>query len=158
MQLANAVETQVHPLVRRLGLVGCVSQKRSVPTQAEDLYISALFDGRRRYVTDCCDDWYILSAKYGLVRRTTELAPYDVALTGKSRAVKRSWARGVLDQIQREVQDLRAVTFEIHAGADYFDFGLADGLEALGASVEVPTRGLRQGEQLRFYKRHRSER
>jgi hypothetical protein len=142
------------PLTRRIGLVGCVSQKRSVTTRAEDLYVSTLFVGRRRFVETSCDDWYILSAKHGLVRRSTELAPYDVALTGKSRFIRRSWAAGVVEQIEREIQHLHSVTFEIHAGADYFDFGLATGLEQLGAHVETPTRGLRQGQQLRFYRDH----
>lgn len=139
---------------RRIGLVGCASQKRSVASRAEDLYVSTLFTGRRRFVERSCDDWYILSATHGLVGRTTVLEPYDVALTGQARAAKRRWADHVLDQLDRTVPKMRSVTFEIHAGADYFDFGLADGLVRRGASVEIPTRGLRQGEQLQFYRSH----
>jgi hypothetical protein len=44
--------------------------------------------------------------------------------------------------------------FEIHAGADYRDFGLADGLLQRGAVVTVPTLGLSQGRQLAFYASH----
>lgn len=135
----------------RIGLVGCVSQKRAAAAPAQDLYTSTLFVGRRRFVERTCDDWYILSALHGLVHRTTVLEPYDVALTGQGRAAKRSWADGVLRQIDSVVPKLKSVTFEIHAGADYFDFGLAAGLERRGAQVVIPTRGLRQGEQLRFY-------
>ena len=41
--------------------------------------------------------------------------------------------------------------FEIHAGSDYRDFGLTDGLLLRGALVVVPTLGLTQGRQLAFY-------
>jgi hypothetical protein len=40
---------------------------------------------------------------------------------------------------------------ELHAGADYRNFGLVQGLEQRGVSVEIPTEGMRIGEQLRFY-------
>ena len=42
--------------------------------------------------------------------------------------------------------------FEIHAGAEYRDFGLVEGLRVRNCPVEVPTEGMRIGEQLRFYK------
>ena len=144
----------MNPHQRRIGLIGCVSQKRAVRSRAEDLYTSTLFQGRRRFVTHSCHDWFILSAKHGLVHRSTMLEPYDVALTGQSRSTKRHWAGNVLAQIERDIRNLDKVNFEIHAGADYFNFGLVDGLVRLGATVEIPTQGLRQGEQLHYYKRH----
>lgn len=139
---------------QRIGLVGCVSQKRTVASPAEDLYVSTLFRGRRQYVENSCDDWYILSAKHGLVNRTAMLDPYDVALTGRSRSVMRAWAADVLRQLDGVIPDFSGTTFEIHAGADYSGFGLTDGLVTRGAEVHLPTKGLRQGEQLRFYKLH----
>jgi hypothetical protein len=142
----------MNPNQQRIGLVGCVSQKQAVTSRAEDLYTSTLFQGRRRFVTNSCHDWYILSAKHGLVHRSTTIEPYDVALTGQSRSTKRRWAGDVLAQIERDIPNLEKVTFEIHAGADYFNFGLVDGLVRRGARVEIPTQGLRQGEQLQYYK------
>jgi hypothetical protein len=47
--------------------------------------------------------------------------------------------------------DLNGFIFEIHAGSEYRDFGLIDGLQRLGATVINPTFGLTFGEQLRFY-------
>lgn len=132
-------------------MVGCVSRKQPFPCPAEDLYVSALFAGRRRFVEATCDDWYVLSAKHGLLKRSSIVDPYDVALTGTSRPARRGWAVQVLTQIDLEVSGFDRTTFEIHAGADYFAFGIEHGLVERGASVEIPTRGLRQGEQLRFY-------
>ena len=59
----------------------------------------------------------------------------------------------VLAQIDQQVGPLTGVDMELHAGAAYRDFGLEDGLRARGATVHVPTRRLRQGEQLAFYAR-----
>ena len=140
---------------RRLGLVGCVSEKRTTAAPAEDLYTSTLFRGRRAFAGRTCDDWYILSAKHGLVARSTVLEPYDLALTSKGRKDKRVWATAVLAELDDRLGSLVDITFEIHAGADYFAFGLVEGLERRGATVVIPTQGLRVGEQLRFYTEHK---
>lgn len=136
----------------RIGLVGCVKQKRPGPAPAADLYTSALFRGRRRWVEQTCGRWYILSAKYGLVRPETFLYPYDQTLTGAGVEIRRRWSNAVLDQLRYELGDLRGMIFEIHAGADYREYGLIDGLHRFGAYVEVPAAGLGQGQQLRLYK------
>jgi hypothetical protein len=46
---------------------------------------------------------------------------------------------------------LSGFEFEIHAGAEYREWGLIDGLVAAGSSVSIPAAGLRQGEQLALY-------
>jgi hypothetical protein len=140
-------------MMARIGLVGCVSEKLNRPALARDLYRSALFVGRRRYVEGSCDDWFILSAKHGLVRQDEVLEPYDQALTGAGRAIKRAWAGRVIEQLVETVGSFDDTTFEVHAGADYFGFGLEAGLIERGGRVEVPTLGLRVGEQLQFYAR-----
>ena len=99
-----------------------------------------------------CDRWWILSALHGLVDPDAVLAPYDVTLTRASVAQRRAWSGRVLSQL-REMGDLGAGdVVEIHAGADYRDYGLVAGLRAQGVDVVVPTEGLRLGEQLRFYR------
>lgn len=135
----------------RIGLVGCVKQKQSFPSPARDLYMSTLFVGRRRWVEASCGSWYVLSALHGLIDPDAIVEPYDVTLNGASRATKRGWAQRVLGQLGEALGPLEGPVFEIHAGAEYRDFGLVDGLEAAGAAVVIPALGLRQGEQLAFY-------
>lgn len=118
---------------------------------AGDLYISPLFRGRRHYVERSCDRWFILSAKHGLVDPAQPLAPYEETLKGKTRAEKRAWTERILEALDRRVIDYSSTVFEVHAGAEYRDFGLTDGLRARGAAVEVPALGLSQGQQLAFY-------
>lgn len=135
-----------------VGLVGCVKTKRSTPCPARDLYDSTLFRGRRRYVEATCARWFILSARHGLVAHDDVLTPYEEALNDRSASSKRQWAATVLDQLMEAV-DLQGNVFEVHAGAEYRNFGLVDGLRRHGAAVEIPTDGLSQGEQLAFYAR-----
>ena len=136
----------------RVGLVGCVEAKRLEPSRVEDLYTSTLFRGWRAYVQRTCDRWFVLSAKYGVLDLDEVIAPYDETLTTPSTAARRAWSAKVLHQLEGHLGDLAGHTFEIHAGAAYRDFRLADGLARRGASVEVPAEGLRQGQQLRFYR------
>jgi hypothetical protein len=142
----------------RVGLVGCVKSKRPTRSPAQDLYTSALFRGRRRYVEATCERWYILSAKHGLLAPTDLIDPYDESLTDASRATRQHWSESVLASLRDAVGDLRSHTFEIHAGAAYRDFGLVTGLTKSGAAVDVPAVGLRQGEQLQFYQAAREAR
>jgi hypothetical protein len=137
----------------RIGLVGCVKQKRSQAALAADLYSSPLFLGRRRYVEGTCDRWFVLSAKHGLLEPTSLVEPYDETLKCKGRAERRTWSAEVIRQLEQALPELSQHIFEIHAGAEYWDFGLLDELARRGATIEVPTRGLRIGHQLAFYGR-----
>lgn len=141
---------------RRIGLVGCVKEKADVPRPAGDLYRSALFTGRRSYVQRSCDEWWILSAEHGLVHPDDVLAPYDATLKNAGRHDRRRWSGGVLAALTQRIRPRNRDVFELHAGAEYRDFGLVDGLRALGCSIEIPTEGMPIGRQLQFYKAARS--
>jgi Family of unknown function (DUF6884) len=136
----------------RVGLVGCVKTKKVTAAPARDLYTSALFLGRRRFVERKCDRWFVLSAKHGLVDPDKVLEPYDETLKDAGEERRRLWSHAVLRSLERELGDLKGMSFEAHAGSAYMDHGLAEGLEARGASVERPTEGLSLGRQLAFYK------
>lgn len=135
----------------RIGLVACVKSKQPTAAPARDLYDSALFSGARAAVEASCDEWFVLSAKHGLLAPDTVIEPYEQTLVGTSRHHRRTWSRQVLDQLHDHLDELAGTVFEVHAGKDYYDFGLVDGLRQAGAQVELPTRGLRLGEKLRHY-------
>jgi len=136
----------------RIGLVGCVKQKATTQLAAQDLYTSALFMGRRGWVEQTCERWFVLSALHGLVEPDQVIEPYDETLIGAGVAAKRAFARDLLEQLEEKLGTLKRYVFEIHAGNDYTAFGLADGLVAAGAVVENPAQGLGIGKQLAFYK------
>lgn len=131
-------------------MVGCVSQKRHHPAPARDLYVSDLFRKRRTYAEASGCPWFILSAEYGLVQPEIMLDPYDETLDHMSRAALLHWGEKVASQLELVRGSLKGQVLEIHAGKRY-----VEGIEALllvrGASIEVPLKGLRIGEQLQWY-------
>ena len=139
-------------MTRRIGLVGCVKQKGSRPAPARELYESTLFVGRRRYVERTCDEWWILSAQHGLVHPDDRLEPYDLALKAMARPQRREWSGRVLAAIDDRIGLQPGDVVEMHAGAEYRDFGLADGLRRRGVEIANPTTGLGIGQQLAFYR------
>lgn len=137
--------------IQRIGLVGCVKSKLKRSAPARDLYISPLFQGRRRYVEQSCDRWFVLSAKHGLVDPDTVLEPYDETLKNTSRSQRHQWSEAVIRDLALRLGAFRGITFEIHAGDEYRAFGLAAGIKKLGGEITVPTEGLGLGQQLAFY-------
>lgn len=137
---------------RRIGLVGCVKDKATSAKPARDLYVSTLFHGRRAYVERSCDEWWILSAKHGLLHPEQVIEPYDQTLKEAGTAGRQMWSLKVLDALVERVVPTSHDIIEVHAGAEYRDYGLVHGLRRLGCQIVNPTEGLVFGEQLAFYK------
>lgn len=108
--------------------------------------------GRRRYVEQSCDEWWVLSAKHGLLHPDRTIEPYDVALESMPARLRYQWSLLVLESLDEQVELSAGDVVEMHAGSAYRDFGLVDGLVERGLKVEVPTFGMSLGQQLRFYK------
>jgi hypothetical protein len=137
---------------KRVGLVGCVKAKATTSRQACDLYVSTLFRSRRLHVEDSCDEWWILSAEHGLVHPNQILEPYDLSMHQLSSDMRREWSAKVLRSLQNKCGITEGDIFEIHAGYEYRNFGLKDGLLDMGAIIDIPVEGMKFGLQLNFYK------
>lgn len=112
-----------------------------------------LFKGRRAWVERTCDRWFILSAKHGLLGPQDVVAPYDQTLSEVSASERRTWSERVLTVLDAREPSWAGVVVEIHAGVEYREYGLENGLRRRGAEVIVPARGLPIGRQLAFYKK-----
>ena len=60
----------------RICFVSCVSLKASVARPASELYVSPLFRKAKEFASNNFDQWYILSAEYGLVHPDVIIEPY----------------------------------------------------------------------------------
>jgi hypothetical protein len=127
----------------KIGLVACVKAKQARPAPAGELYISPLFRKASAYCADHYDRWFILSAKYGLVRPDAVIEPYDLTLKDMPIGPRRLWARQVLAAL--ETAGLIDEQFYLHAGDKYREF-LEPRLRAV-----VPLEGLGIGRQLQWY-------
>lgn len=129
---------------RTIVLISCVKSKRSHPAPAKDLYCSRLFEAQRDYAETISDQWFILSAKYGLLEPDQQIAPYQMTLKGAAAADKKAWTDRVLTDLERWItpSDLIVIT----AGEDYCHY-LIPVLRKRGHQVQRPLKGLAMGFQ-----------
>lgn len=134
-------------------LVSCVSMKRSVPSQARDLYTSPWFIKARAYVEAMRSPWFILSAEYGLLPPDRVVAPYERTLNTMGVADRRVWAQNVLTALVPQLTGVGRVV--ILAGERYREF-LLPVMRRSCPSVEVPMEGLTIGRQLQWLSERRA--
>ncbi len=127
---------------RSIILISCVKSKSSRRAKAKDLYDSTLFRAQRAYAERFGDQWFILSAKYGLLDPEREIDPYEETLKGDSTKQKRDWSECVYNELQRHTRPHDIIT--ITAGEDYCRY-LEPLLAERGNLVIRPVKGLSMG-------------
>lgn len=145
------IETLYDP--EEVFLVSCVATKSALPRAARDLYISSWFKKARRHVEEAELEWFILSAKYGLVHPMNQIEPYELTLNAMPVHERKAWADRVFQQLQVETPGRKKFVFL--AGARYREF-LLPLLETTGAQVRVPMVGLTQGRQMEWFDTHQA--
>lgn len=137
---------------QKIGLVSCVKTKRDEPAPPKNLYTSDYFEKMRAYAEQYHDDWWILSAKHGLLAPDGDpIEPYNDTLSGARVAKKRKWAEQVAEELDEQGVLSEDVTLVLHAGKDYYE-ELLPLIEESNVSVEIPTEGLGIGEKKAWYK------
>jgi hypothetical protein len=126
-----------------VGLVGCGKGKLDHAAPAQSLYNGSLFRKASAYCTATYDQWFILSAKHGLLDPGDIIDPYDLSLRNLSADERRLWAERVLAQINQ--RGLGEASFYVHAGDRY-----AEHLESY-LNSQRPLKGLGIGRQLAWY-------
>lgn len=133
-----------------VGLVSCTKSKKETASTPAVLYEpSPLFRKAREYCRTHHDEWYILSAKHGLLEPDgPKIDPYDKTLNNASKGQRTSWSQQVLEQLQNH--DLLDGTLYFHAGQKYYD-QLLSLLDEKNVDYELPVKGLRMGETMNWY-------
>jgi hypothetical protein len=106
-----------------------------------------LFRKARRWAERQADEWYILSAKWGLVHPDRVIAPYNETLSGAPTASRRDWAARALPELLKLVEPGDRIVFL--AGQAYRQ-NLVGALRERGCAVEAPMQGLGIGRQLQW--------
>lgn len=65
----------------KFGIISCGKKKKRLPYKAKNLYTGTYTRMKIKYAEQNLDEYWILSAKYGLVRPETFLHPYDVPMS-----------------------------------------------------------------------------
>ncbi len=136
---------------KKIVLVSCVSEKSITPSPARILYSSDWFIKAARYASQIADEWYILSAKFGLVHPDQVLEPYNTTLKTMGKSARQAWAERVFASLQPRLSSGDTVIFL--AGQVYREF-LLERISRLGCKIEIPMEGLRIGEQMQWLNQH----
>lgn len=129
-----------------IALVACSAKKLSAPAPARDLYQGAAFQLGRAIAERHCTSWFILSALHGLLPPDRITAPYNLTLATMKKAEREAWATHVNHQMHTHIRASEPLL--VLAGARY-----ASALQDLPNPVNLPLKGLRQGEQLQHLHR-----
>lgn len=133
----------------KIGFVSCSKTKLAIEAPARSLYQGSLFRKASAYCKANYGRWYILSAKYGLVKPDQLVAPYDLALSELSPSDRERWAYNVFGEILQDNLVCSGDTVYWHAGVVYRK-KLARLLNTY-SKQEYPVEGLGQGQQLAWY-------
>ncbi len=120
-------------------LITCVKKKRQEDSPASELYTSSLFRKLKALAEKKSDAWFILSARYGLVKPSQVIAPYELTLSTMPKRERAEWAEKLMRQLEEEISPGDKVT--ILAGRRYWE-GLVPVLEASGYEVSTPLKGI----------------
>ena len=122
--------------------------KQTSATAAKDLYTSDLFRKARAYIEPTGMLWFILSAEYGLLHPDQNIAPYEKTLIRMRSWERKQWAEKVIHQMEQELP--KAEQIVVFAGEKYREH-LMSYLRSRASSVKIPLKGLRLGEQKRWF-------
>lgn len=109
----------------RIAYVGCGAAKRDEQAPAADLYTSSYFSLKRELAQKLCDEWFILSAKHGVLSPDEEIEPYDASLDPSSDSYIGDYEAGKWAvRTTRSIQTLNSfraphARYVVLAGEDY---------------------------------------
>ncbi len=131
--------------MKKIVLISCVSMKLEATSRAEDLYTSPLFKKNLKYAKSLNPDQiFILSAKYGLLKLSDIIEPYNKTLNTMKIGEIKEWANLVIPQLSK-VTDLKNDEFTFLAGINYRKF-----LIPHLTLFKVPMEGMKIGKQLQW--------
>jgi hypothetical protein len=133
-------------------LVACGKSKNTDAGKAADLYTSTWFKLARAYAESHGNEWFIMSAKHGLIRPRHYVRPYDQTLPSSAKA-REDWAIDVSDLVEQWSGARPAETTVVLLGGKRYRHPLTGWLRFKGYEVEQPLMGLGIGQQQAWLKR-----
>ena len=126
--------------------LSCVKAKESTYCSAEQMYISPLFKKSLQYAKTFKNaNIYILSAKYGLLKLSDMIYPYDETLNTMNNEARDKWSKMVLRQCTSENIDFNEEAIFL-CGKKY-----REKLQKHFTNSKAPLSHLGIGKQLQFY-------
>ena len=140
---------QEDPMLITLGLLACVKSKKEGFHKARDLYESNLFKLGVKYLDLKTDDWYILSAKYGLVHQNQHIKNYNESLNSKNKIQRLAWSKNVWYQLLPKLKNVKIII--LIEGTNYRK-DLTERIDQAGIPCWVPLASMGIGNQMQWLK------
>ena len=130
-------------------LVGCCREKASSIAPARQLYKSQLFKKAAGWSDRRGDEWFVISAKHGLIKSESKLAPYDARIQGLTQDQRAKWSADVAAQLSAlaAFYEVEQMEVTLLAGAAYT--GWIDIVQPW-CTVHQPLAGLQIGQRLQW--------
>ena len=109
----------------RIAIINCVNKKQLHAMEAQQLYVSMAFNIKVKFIKKHYNEWYILSAKYGIIHPTQVIEPYNLSFRADKRFLKHNDTQQLVDipsWKQLVVYQYKQLDGEIHwhLGGDYW--------------------------------------
>tara|TARA_Y100000593_G_scaffold13994_3_gene26185 strand:+ start:12439 stop:12846 length:408 start_codon:yes stop_codon:yes gene_type:complete len=130
--------------MNKIGLISCVSKKQIGNHKAKDLYISSLFKKSKKFVEKFYDNYYILSAKYGLLDKNEYIDNYNLTLNNMDHKKRQLWSIYVAKQISNKIS--KQDQLFILAGSKYYK----DLLKYIPNKTNIIMEGMSIGKRLQY--------
>lgn len=135
--------------VRLVYLVACSATKRDIYTSAQFLYCSERFNLVKDLMEQTKSEWYIISAKHGLVHPCEMLSPYNLNLEEMSCEMKMLWAESIVNRLIPE--HTKTTRYVILAEKSYSD-PLVKAFHNHNFKFTVPFQGMSHDAQIDYLK------
>mgnify|MGYP001227054899 CR=1 FL=1 len=131
-----------------IALIGCSKKKNLFSSRAKNLYSSFLFRKTKGLVeaNPLIKDWFILSAKYGLLNKEEIIEPYDLSLASFSQQQLKQWSIKIYEKIVEKKLD----NLYFYCGSKYHNKYLIELLEKNNIQYNLPFKGLSLGKRVQF--------
>lgn len=129
-----------------IALVGCCKTKLSYTCEAKNMYCSSLFKKTKKLIELNSLNWFILSAKYGLIENNKIIDPYDSSLKSFSLNELKKWSFDVYQEIKN--RKLNNLIF--YCGSKYHNNYLIELLNNNNICYRIPMKGLSLGQRLSY--------
>jgi len=126
-------------------LISCSKKKLDRADRAENLYQSDLFKKSISVAQRNSQNYFILSAKHGLLHPSDKVQPYNLFLNSLSTAQRDAWGRSIVQKLSRQFPN--PATIWILAGEKYVE-PIRKHLDPEKYQLRTPLMGLGYGRRL----------
>lgn len=127
-----------------VALVSCTKNKKDGVYPARELYDSTLFNLIKNYLDNQNVDWWILSAKFGLIHNQVIIPTYDLSLSNLSKKERLYWFNNLVEPIINQLNYQKYIIF----GGKYYREFIVPYLINQSKEVIIPFKSMGIGQQI----------